>query len=61
MPQILATQEAEIKRLEIQKQSGKIVHESLEKTHNQKGAGVESQSVGPEFTLTCCVRKKKFH
>jgi hypothetical protein len=38
MPVILVTQEAEIRRIEVQRQPGKIVHETLsQKTLHKKG------------------------
>jgi hypothetical protein len=47
---ILATQEAEIRRIKIRSQPGEIVHETLsQKTHHKKRAGGVVQDVGPEF------------
>jgi hypothetical protein len=47
---ILATQEAEIRRTEVQRQVGQIVLETLsKKTLFQKRAGRVAQGVGPEF------------
>jgi hypothetical protein len=38
MPAILATQEAEIRRIAVQSQPGQILHETyLKKTHHKKG------------------------
>jgi hypothetical protein len=38
MPVILATQEAEIRRITVQSQTRQIVHETLfQKTHHKKG------------------------
>jgi hypothetical protein len=50
MPIILATQEAEIRRITIQSQPGKVVQEPLsrKKTHQKRAGGV-AQGVGPEF------------
>jgi transposase len=50
MPVILATQEAEIRRMEVQSQPRHIVlYTYLEKTHRKKKAGGVAQSVNPEF------------
>jgi hypothetical protein len=52
MPVIPATQEAEIKRITVRSQPGKIVHETLsQKTQHthKKSAGGVAQVVGPEF------------
>jgi hypothetical protein len=48
---ILANQEAEIRRITVQSQSEKIVHETLsqEKKKSQKSANGVAQGVGPEF------------
>jgi hypothetical protein len=47
---ILATQEAEIRRISFQSQPGQIVHESLSrKTLHKKRAGGLAQSEGLEF------------
>jgi hypothetical protein len=51
-PVILATQEAEIRRIMVQRQPGKIVHKTLsQKGPSQKvgGTGGVAQGVGPEF------------
>jgi hypothetical protein len=45
-PVILATQEAEIRRLEVRSQFGRPY---LKKTHHKKWAGGVAQGVGPEF------------
>jgi hypothetical protein len=51
-PVILATQEVEIRSIEIQSQSGQIVHEILSlKNPSQKRAGGVAQGTGPEFKL----------
>jgi hypothetical protein len=50
MPVILATQEAEIKKIVIQCQSGEIVHETLSwKNHHKNRAGGVTHDIGPEF------------
>jgi hypothetical protein len=47
---LLATQEAEIRRIEVQSQFRQIVHETLpQKNPFQKRAGGVAQDVGPEF------------
>jgi hypothetical protein len=57
MPIILATQEAEIRRIKVRSQPGQIVHESLSgKNPSQKRAGRVTQGVGPEFK--CQYHKK---
>jgi hypothetical protein len=49
-PIVLATQEAEIKRITVQRQPGQIVCETLSrKKPSQKRAGGVAQGVGPEF------------
>jgi hypothetical protein len=48
MPVILATQEAEIRRIAVQSQPGQIVHEILpQKNPSQKRTGGVAQGVGP--------------
>jgi hypothetical protein len=50
MPVIPVTQEAKIRRIKVQSQPGKIVHETLsQKNPSQKRAGGAAQGVGPEF------------
>jgi hypothetical protein len=50
MPVILATQEAEIRRIEFQSQPWQIVHETLsQKTLHKNRAGRVAQGEGPEF------------
>jgi hypothetical protein len=51
MPIILATQEAEIRRITVQSQPGKIVLRDphLEKNPSQNRAGGAAQGVGLEF------------
>jgi hypothetical protein len=57
-PVILAIQEAEIRRIMVQSQPRKIVHETLSrKNPSQKRVGGELQGVGPEFKVP--QRKKK--
>jgi hypothetical protein len=57
-PVILATQEAEIRRISVQSQPGQIVHKSLsqKKTHHKKGLvsllKVKSLSSNPSTTHT---------
>jgi hypothetical protein len=62
MPLILATQEAEIRRIIVQSQPGKIVCKTLSqkkttttttKKTMQKRAGGVTQGTGPEFKLQC--------
>jgi hypothetical protein len=52
-PVVLATQEAEIRRIVVQSQPWQIVHKTLsqkkKKNHYKKRAGGEAQGVGPEF------------
>jgi hypothetical protein len=50
MPVILATQEAELKRITVGSQTGQIDHKTLsQKNHSQKRAGRGAQGVGLEF------------
>jgi hypothetical protein len=50
MPVILATQEAEIRRITIHSQPKQIICETLSQKHpSQKRAGGVAQGVGPEF------------
>jgi hypothetical protein len=52
LPVILATQEAEIRRITVQRQPRQIVHETLsQKNPSQKRTGGVAQGVGPEFKL----------
>jgi hypothetical protein len=47
---ILATQEAEIRRITVESQPGQVVHETLSgKKPSQKRAGGVAPGVGPEF------------
>jgi hypothetical protein len=58
---ILATQEAEIRRIEVQSQPRQIVQETLsQKNPLQRGAGGVAQSVGPEFKPQYCKNKLIF-
>jgi hypothetical protein len=61
MPVILATQEAEIRRIVVPSQPGQIVHrfylEKTHHTHTQK-AGEVAQSVDPVFKPQYCKIKK---
>jgi hypothetical protein len=54
VPIILATQEAEIRRITVQSQPGQIVQETLsqEKKKSQKRAGGVAQGVDPELKPT---------
>jgi hypothetical protein len=50
MPVILATQEADIRRIMVRGQPEQIVHKTLSRTNStQKRAGGVAQGVGPEF------------
>jgi hypothetical protein len=54
-PVILATQEAEVRRIVVQSQPRQIVHKTLsQKKTIIKRAGGVSQGVGPEFKPQCC-------
>jgi hypothetical protein len=60
MPVILATQEAEIRRIVVRSQPGQIVCETLSrKSLTQKGAGGVAQGVGPEFKSQYHKKKKE--
>jgi hypothetical protein len=63
MPVILATQEAESKRITLPSQPGQIVLQTLSQTTNpsQKGAGGVTQGVGPEFKPQYCKKRKKLN
>jgi hypothetical protein len=57
---ILATQEAEIREIEVPSQPGQIVHETLsQKNPSQKRAGGVAQGTGSEFRLQHHKKKKK--
>jgi hypothetical protein len=59
-PVILATQEAEIRRIVVQIQPGQKVHETLSQENPlQKRAGGVAQGVGPEFEPQYHKKKKK--
>jgi hypothetical protein len=61
-PVILATQEAEIRRIAVRSQPGQIVRETLsQKTLHQKRAGGEAQSIGREFKLQYIKKRTKKH
>jgi hypothetical protein len=61
MPVTLATQEAEVRRVEVQSQPGQIVHKTLsrEKTQHKNRAGGVAQGEGPKFKPQYCKKKKK--
>jgi hypothetical protein len=61
MPIILATQEAEIRRIEVQSQPRQIVHKNLSKKtkKSQKRAGGVTEGVDPEFKPQYHKKKKK--
>jgi hypothetical protein len=49
MPAILATQEAEIRKIMVWSQAGKIVQETLSQRKHHKRAGRVAQGIGPKF------------
>jgi hypothetical protein len=56
---MLATQEAERRRIAVQSQPGQIVHETLsQKKPITKRAGGVAQGVGPEFKPQYCKKQK---
>jgi hypothetical protein len=58
-PGILATQEAEIRRIMVQSQPRQIVPKTLSrKNPSQKRAGGLAQCVGPEFKPQYCQKNK---
>jgi hypothetical protein len=60
MPVILATQDAEIRRIEVQSQPGQIVHETLSQETLHKKRPVEWFKVlGPKFKPQYKEKKKK--
>jgi hypothetical protein len=59
-PAILATQEAEIRRIEVRSQPRQVVPETLSlKNPSQKKASGVAQGVDPEFKPQHCKKKKK--
>jgi hypothetical protein len=59
-PIILATQEAEIRRITVPSQPRQMVREMLSrKNPSQKGAGGVAQGVGPEFNTHTEKKKKR--
>jgi hypothetical protein len=59
-PIILATQEAEIRRISVQSQPGQIVRETLSlKNPSQKRPSGVAQDVCPEFKPQYCQKKKR--
>jgi hypothetical protein len=57
---ILATQEAEIRRITVGSQPRQIVHETLsQKNPTQKRAGGVAEGVGPDFNSHYHKKKKK--
>jgi hypothetical protein len=61
MPVILATQETEIRRIEVQSQPRQVVPKTLsQKPLSQKWAGGVAQGVGPEFKPQYRKKKKRF-
>jgi hypothetical protein len=60
MPVILATSEAEIRRIMVQSQRGQIVRKTLsQKTLHKKRASGVAQGEGPEFKPQYCKNKTK--
>jgi hypothetical protein len=61
MPVILATQDAEIRRIKVQSHPRQIVLETLSRKNSpqKKWAGGVVQGVSPEFKLQYCKKKKK--
>jgi hypothetical protein len=60
MPVILATKEAQIRRVVIQSQPRQTVLETLsQKTLHKNRAGAVAQGVGPEFKAQYHKKKKK--
>jgi hypothetical protein len=61
MPVIPATQEAEIRKTEVQGQPWQIVNKTIsqKKKRSQKRAGEVAQGVGPEFKPSTTKKKKK--
>jgi hypothetical protein len=62
MPVILATQEADIRRIKVQSQPKQIVHKILaRKTLHKNQAGGVAQSEGPEFKPPHCKKPKNLN
>jgi hypothetical protein len=60
LPIILATEEAEIRRMVLQSQPGQIVLKTLaQKNLSRKRTGGVAQGVGPEFKPQNCKKKQK--
>jgi hypothetical protein len=60
MPVILATQEAEIRRITVQSQPKQVVHATLsQKTLHKNRTGRVAQGEGPEFKPQYYKKKKK--
>jgi hypothetical protein len=60
MPVILATQEAEIRRIMVRSHHGQIVHKTLsQKNIHKNRAGGVAQGEGPEFKPQYRKKKKK--
>jgi hypothetical protein len=60
MPVILATQEAEIRRIVFQSQPRQIVCKTLSRKIHKNRAGRAAQSEGPEFNPSITKGKKKW-
>jgi hypothetical protein len=61
-PVILATQEAEIRRIEVQNDPSQTVHETIsQKNPSQKRAGGVAQGVGPKFKPQYRKKKKRLN
>jgi hypothetical protein len=59
MPIILATQEAELRRIVVQSQPGEIVPQDpiSKKTHHKNGVGGVAPGIGPEFKPQYCKKQ----
>jgi hypothetical protein len=51
MPVILTSQEAEIRRIEVQSQPRQVVHKTLSRKNPSNRTGGVAQNVDPEFKL----------
>jgi hypothetical protein len=62
-PVVLASQEAEIRRIAVQSQSRQIVCETLSSRKNpsSKRTGGVTQGVDPEFKPQDCKKKQKYN